>query len=388
MEKSKRIGQFVTKSTGEESYKCYIPNNLPPDPPILVPRFYSLLDKANVALGELNGIRTNLPSATLFLHTFTRKEAILSSQIEGTQSSLSDFLLFESQGKGSQKNDDDIEVANYISAMEYGLKRIKTMPLSRRLLCEIHSKLLVGGRGREKSPGEFRTSQNWIGGTRPGNAIYVPPPPEHLAECFSNLELFLHNEKVLFPYLIKSAIAHVQFETIHPFLDGNGRLGRLLITFMLCLNGLLKEPLLYLSLYFKKNRSQYYQLLQNVRETGDWESWIEFFLTGVYETAHQAFNTAQDIVALFSKDEEEIKKMKKDTAGVLKTYNYLKKHPISNTRNIVLSVQSSTQTVLRALRALESISLVQELTGKYNKKIFVYKSYINIINKGTELKSP
>ena len=385
MNKSKRVGQFVKKSTGEESYKCYIPNKLPPNPPISIEPFYALLDKANVALGELNGIRTNLPSADLFLHTFTRKEAILSSQIEGTQSSLSDFLLFENQEGSVKKSDDDIEVANYISAMDYGLKRIKKMPLSRKLLCEIHGKLLLSGRGKEKSPGAFRTSQNWIGGSRPGNAIYVPPPPEHLAQCFSDLELFLHNKKVLLPHLIKSAIAHVQFETIHPFLDGNGRLGRLLITFMLCLNGLLKEPLLYLSLYFKTHRTTYYKLLQNVRETGDWESWIEFFLTGVYETAHQAFETAQNIVALFDEDKNKIKKMKKDKAGVLKTYHYLKKHPISNTKKIGLAVQSSHQTVLRALKTLEHIGLVKELTGKYSNKIFVYKNYINIINKGTEL---
>ena len=386
MNKIKRIGRLITKSEGGETHRCYIPQPLPPNPPIQPEKFYKLLDKANVSLGELNGIRTNLPNASLFLHMFTRKEAVLSSQIEGTQSSLSDFLLFENKEENLKTNDDDIEVANYISAMNYGLKRIEKLPLSRRLLCEIHEKLLSSGRGMEKCPGEIRTSQNWIGGTRPGNAIFVPPSPEHIANCFGDFEKFLHDEKVLLPTLIKVAMAHVQFETIHPFLDGNGRLGRLLITFMLCISDLLKEPLLYLSLYFKHHREKYYTLLQNVRKTGDWESWIEFFLTGVYETSHQAFNTAQKIVSLFENDEEKIKKLNKDTAGVLKTYNSLKKHPISNTRKIVQSSQSSLQTVLRSLRSLEEAGLVKELTGKHNNKIFIYKNYINIINQGTELK--
>lgn len=386
MNKINRIGRLITKSEDGETYQCYIPQPLPPNPPIQPEKLYNLLDKANVSLGELNGIRTNLPNASLFLHIFIRKEAVLSSQIEGTQSSLSDFLLFENNRENLKINDDDIEVANYISAMDYGLKRIQELPLSRRLLCEIHKKLLSSGRGMEKSPGEIRISQNWIGGTGPGNAIFVPPPPEHIADCFGDFEKFLHDEKVLLPTLIKVAIAHVQFETIHPFLDGNGRLGRLLITFMLCITGLLKEPLLYLSLYFKLHREEYYTLLQKVRVTGDWESWIEFFLTGVYETSNQAFNTAQNIVSLFENDEEKIKSLKKDTAGVLKTYNFLKKHPISNTKNIVKSSQSSLQTILRSLRILEEIGLVKELTGKHNNKIFIYKNYINIINQGTELK--
>ena len=386
MDKIKRVGHFIKKSESGETYECYIPKLLPPHPPIQIEKFYNLLDKASVSLGELNGIKTNLLNASLFLHMFTRKEAVLSSQIEGTQSSLSDFLLFENNEEKLKTNADDIEVSNYISAMDYGLKRIHKLPLSRRLLCEIHEKLLSSGRGMEKHPGKVRTSQNWIGGTRPGDAVFVPPPPEYIADCFGDFEKFLNNEKVLLPTLIKVALAHVQFETIHPFLDGNGRLGRLLITFMLCISGLLKEPLLYLSLYFKHHRKKYYALLQNVRKTGDWESWIEFFLSGVYETSHQAFNTAQNIVSLFENDEEKIKNLNKDTAGVLKTYNFLKKHPISNTKKIVKSSQSSLQTVLRSLRVLEDIGLVKELTGKHNNKIFIYKKYIQIINEGTELK--
>ncbi len=386
MNKQKRVGSYIKKSVGGETYRCYIPHKLPPDPPIQVEKFYDLLDKANVSLGELNGIRTNLPSADLFLHTFTRKEAVLSSQIEGTQSSFSDFLLFENDPENKKAKDDDVEVANYISAMSYGLEKIKKLPLSRRLLCEIHGKLLASGRGKEKSPGDVRTSQNWIGGTRPGNAIFVPPPPEYVSDCLGELEKFLHSKKFPLPTLIKVAIVHVQFETIHPFLDGNGRLGRLLITFMLCLTGLLKEPLLYLSLYFKIHRKKYYDLLQTVRENGDWETWIEFFLTGVYDTAHQAFDTAQKLVTLFKTDEEKIKAQDKDTAGVLKAFNYLKTRPISNTKNIVKESQISLQTVLRSLKTLEELGLVKELTGKHNNKIFVYTDYMNILNKGTELK--
>ncbi len=386
MDRVKRqTGRFAEKSSHGEAYKCYIPQKLPPVPPIHIERFYGLLDQANVALGELNGIKVNLPDASLLLSAFSKKEAVLSSQIEGTQSSLSDYLLSESRGEDSKAGDDEREVANYMSAMEHGLQRIQSLPLSRRLLCEIHEKLLAGSRGGEKCPGEFRSSQNWIGGARPGNAVYVPPPPENLSECFGDFEKFLHDKETPLPVLIKIALAHVQFESIHPFLDGNGRLGRLLITFMLCLSGLLKEPLLYLSLYFKTRRPDYYRLLQSVRETGDWEAWIDFFLRAVHETAGQAFQAAQDIVSLFARDEDKIKRLGKDTAGVLKTYSCLKRRPIASVKNIVREAKSSHQTVLRSLRALEEISLARELTGRYRNKIFVYKSYIDIIDRGTEL---
>ena len=386
MNKKNRIGHYITQSIAGESYRCYIPKPLPPNPPIQTEKFYRLLDQAMVSLGELNGIKTILPNAELYLSLFAKKEAVLSSQIEGTQSSLSDFLQFEDNAKASSLKD-NIEIANYISAMDYGFKKIKKLPLSRRLFCEIHKKLLSNVRGSEKSPGEFRTSQNWIGGTRPGNAIFVPPPPEELSACFGVFEKFLNDKKVLLPNLIKVAIAHVQFEIIHPFLDGNGRLGRLLITFMLCINNLLKDPLLYLSLYFKKHQKKYYTLLQKVQIEGDWEAWIEFFLKGVCHTSKQACQTAQNIVSLFEKDEEKIQAQDKDTAGVLKTFSVLKKHPISNTKTIVQATQVSLQTVLRSLKTLQEIGLVTELTGGHNNKIFAYKDYLNIINEGTELKT-
>nr|WP_198027300.1 Fic family protein [Candidatus Paracaedibacter symbiosus] len=238
---------------------------------------YPLLDQANIALGRLDGMSMVLPDTSLFLYMYIRKEAVLSSQIEGTQSSLSDLLLFESQESPGVPLDDVTEVSCYVAAMNYGLVRLKELPLSLRLLREIHEKLMANGRGSLKLPGEFRSSQNWIGGSRPGNAQLVPTPPEYLIETLGAFEKFLHDENVKLPILIKAALAHVQFETIHPFLDGNGRLGRLLITFILCNEGILKQPLLYLSLYFKSNRQAYYDHLQSVRETGDWEAWIKFF---------------------------------------------------------------------------------------------------------------
>ena len=293
MDKKTRIGRYVKSSViGGEHYSAYIPQPLPPEPAIAMEEMYSLLDKANAALGRLDGMRIVLPSTSLFLYMYIRKEAVLSSQIEGTQSSLSDLLLFETEEAPGVPMDDVTEVSSYVSAMTYGLERIKELPLSLRLIREIHARLMNNSRGGTKQPGEFRTSQNWIGGSRPGNASFVPPPVENLMECLDNFEKFLHDESIKLPALIKAALAHAQFETIHPFLDGNGRLGRLLITFILCAEGILKEPLLYLSLYLKANRQAYYDHLQSVRETGNWEAWIKFFLIGVEETANQATETA------------------------------------------------------------------------------------------------
>jgi Fic family protein len=242
MDKSKRLGQSLRQGSFEEVYTSYIPKPLPPEPPLEMDRLYLLLDKANTALGRLDGMSMVLPDSSLFLYMYVRKEAVLSSQIEGTQSSLSDLLLFENQDAPGAPIDDVTEVSNYVAAMSYGLERLKEFPLSLRLMREIHEKLMTTGRGSQMQPGEFRTSQNWIGGTRPGNAKFVPPPPEYLMECLDGFEKFLHDEKVKLPVLLKAALAHLQFETIHPFLDGNGRLGRLLITFILCVEGVLKEP--------------------------------------------------------------------------------------------------------------------------------------------------
>jgi Fic family protein len=276
-------GYYVPlSSVGGEHARAFIPKPLPPEPPLKLDlEIQRLVEKAMLAVGRLDGLATVLPEPAIFIYSYVRKEAVLSSQIEGTQSSLSDLLLFEKEGLAGVPLDDVREVSNYVAAMNYGLERLKDLPLSSRLLREIHKVLLAKGRGNEKEPGEFRRSQNWVGGSRPGNAVFVPPPPDQLGECFGALEKFLHNDPVKTPLLIKAALAHVQFETIHPFLDGNGRLGRLLITFLFCAEGALREPLLYLSLYFKQHRQQYYDLLQSVRLNGDWEAWLRFFLTGV-----------------------------------------------------------------------------------------------------------
>ena len=384
MDKKHRIGEYVQCSVGGEQYSAYVPQDLPPVPPLNMDELYPLLDQASTALGRLDGMSMVLPDHSLFLYMYVRKEAVLSSQIEGTQSSLSDLLLFETEEAPGAPIDDVQEVSNYVTAMNYGLERLKEFPLSLRLIREIHEKLMTGARGGNKMPGEFRSSQNWIGGSRPGDAKFVPPPPERLMEKLDTFEKFLHDETVKMPALIKAALAHVQFETIHPFLDGNGRVGRLLITFILCVEGILKEPLLYLSLYFKANRQAYYDHLQSVRETGDWEAWIRFFLTGVIDTANQATETAQAIMALFDKDRNKIEEAGKPTAAVLTIHNYFQSHPISNTTKIKEACGLSLPTVLRALAALEKQGIIEEITGKERHKVFVYREYLDILSKGTE----
>jgi Fic family protein len=386
MDKKKRIGLYVESSAVRgERYKAYIPQNLPPaNPPLDMADLYVLLDQASTVLGRLDGMSTLLPDRSLYLYMYIRKEAVLSSQIEGTQSSLSDLLLFENQEVPGVPIDDVTEVSCYVSAMNYGLERLKTFPLSLRLIREIHGKLMEKGRGSHQHPGEFRTSQNWIGGSSPGNAVFVPPPPERMMEVLGELEKFFHDDKQKLPPLIKAALAHVQFETIHPFLDGNGRLGRLLIIFILCAEGVLKEPLLYLSLYFKANRQAYYDYLQSVRETGDWESWIKFFLKGVIETGNQANETAQTILHLFNKDRAIIEKYAKSTTTDLTVYTYLQHHLLSNTTKIREACGISLPTVIRSMATLEKLGIIKEITGKQRHKIFVYKEYLDILDKGTE----
>ncbi|MFT6333082.1 MAG: Fic family protein [Lentimonas sp.] len=382
--KKDRIGKYVKSSiVSGETFNSYIPSNLPPEPPIDLSEIYPLLDKANTALGRLDGISLVLPDPSLFLYMYVRKEAVLSSQIEGAQSSLSDLLLFENNGQSSHNLFDDVtEVSSYVAAMNYSIERLEKLPLSLRLIREAHEKLMNNSRGNNKNPGEFRTSQNWIGGSRPGNALFVPPPAEKLMDCLDNFEKFLHDEKVKMPILIRAAIAHVQFETIHPFLDGNGRIGRLLITLMLCNDGILKQPSLYLSLYFKANRQEYYNHLQNIRETGDFESWIKFFLTGVEKTSNGAVTTAKNIINLFNQDSNLIETSDKCTPAILAIYKYLQKSPITNTGKIKEECKISLPTIIRNMENLEYLGIVEEVTKKERHKIFVYKKYLEILNDG------
>ncbi len=378
-----RVGESIQCSVAGEVYSAYVPKALPPTPAIEMEKIYPLLDQANVALGRLDGLSIILPDPSLFLYMFIRKEAVLSSQIEGTQSTLSDLLSFENHEATGAPNHDVVEVSNYVAAMEHGLKRVHDgFPLSLRLIREMHEVLLSKGRGSSQQPGEFRRSQNWIGGTRPGNAKYVPPPPEKVMDLLGSLENFLHDETVLLPTLVKAALAHHQFETIHPFLDGNGRLGRLLITFILCAGEMVRKPMLYLSLYFKTHRQSYYDHLQLVRETGDWEEWIQFFLKGVVETANQAIMTAQIILKLFAGDRKKIESMGNPPASMLIIHHYLQRYPITEAKKIVEICKVSLPTANKSLHHLRELGIVREITGKARNKIYVYQKYLDILNEG------
>jgi len=384
MKNSDRAGSYIVASTAGESYKAFIPHPLPPNPPLQFDaEHHELIEKANLSLGRLDGLTTFLPDTSMFLYYYVRKEAVLSSQIEGTQSSLSDLLLYENHEVPGVPLDDVVEVSQYVAAMDYGLKRLKSdFPLSLRLIREIHGVLLSKGRGSTKTPGEFRRSQNWIGGSRPGTARFVPPPPDKVMECMGALEKFFHEERM--PVLIKAALSHVQFETIHPFLDGNGRVGRLLITLLFCSHNVLREPMLYLSLYFKKNRLQYYDLLQRVRTEGDWEGWLRFFLTGVHETAEQAAHACQSIMRVFDADRHKIEKLGRPAISVLRVHQMLQRKPILSALSGAKETGLTRQTVLTALKQLQKIKIVRELTGKERDRLFVYDDYLKILSEGTE----
>lgn len=385
--KRKLQGHHKTISTDGEKAKAFVPAPLPPTPPIVwTPELREKFDQAHVALGRLDSVSKLLPAATLFLYMYVRKEAVLSSMIEGTQSSLSDLLLFEMDEEPGVPLDDVQEVSNYVAALYHGLKLLeKGLPLSLRLIKVIHGVLLSKGRGSKHTPGEFRKSQNWIGGTRPGNAAFVPPPVEDLMECLGKFELFLHDQPEPTPSLLKAALAHVQFETIHPFLDGNGRLGRLLITLLLCEQKVLREPMLYLSLYFKTHRQYYYELLNKVRTSGDWEAWLDFFAEAVIVTATQAVETTQQLLDLSNKDKEKIGGLGRATASTLQVHRTLVEHPIATSGWLVEKTGITPATVNKALNHLVRLGIVRELTAKRRNRLFSYSEYIEILNEGTEL---
>jgi Fic family protein len=377
-----RLGRFIETSLGGERVRAFVPPPLPPNPPVKMDGLLSRLSTADRALGRLDGITMLVPDHALFLYMYVRKEAVLSSQIEGTQSTLSDLLLFETEAARGQPVDDIREVSNYVDAMMYGLERLDSLPLSLRLIREMHVRLLAGGRGGTKSPGEFRTSQNWIGGTRPGNAMYVPPPVNELMSCLDALERFIHTETPEFPPLIKAGLIHVQFESIHPFLDGNGRLGRLLVTLYLCQQQVLKQPLLYLSLYFKANRPDYYRLLQAVREQGAWEPWLEFFLDGVAETADQAFATGARIVDLFKTDREHIAATGDRGGSALRMHELFQKSPFVTAPKARTITGLTTPTINSALDDLQKLGIVEEVTGRKRGRVYCYSAYMNLLSEG------
>ncbi len=383
--KNLRLGAYVETSTGGERVRAYVPAPLPPDPPLDLARFMRLYERAMAAVGRLDGVVTVLPSTPLFLYMYVRKEALLSSQIEGTQSSLSDLLLFENDEATAVPLDDVTEVSNYVAAVEHGVSRIRGgFPLSLRLIREMHAILLRSGRGAAKQPGEFRRSQNWIGGTRPGNALFVPPPPNLLDGCLGALERFFHSEDPALPPLIRAGLAHVQFETIHPFLDGNGRLGRLLITLILCEAGVLREPILYLSLFLKSHRNDYYRLLQEVRQAGTWETWIEFFLTGVAETAEQAVATARELIAMFDADRQKIAGVGRAAPSALRVHELMQAHPIVTIQTVSSRLGVSFATARGALEKLAVVGMVRETTGRRRGRIYAYTAYLALLDRGTD----
>jgi cell filamentation protein, protein adenylyltransferase len=383
---NREAGQTITSTVGGESYQAYLPAPLPPDPPLALDgELLQWLEKANRAIGRLDGISDGLPDSHLFLYQYVRKEALLSSQIEGTQSSFSDLLLFEMGEAPGVPLDDVREVSSYIAAMNHGLERLGAgFPLSLRLLREIHAILLRHGRGAHKQPGEFRRSQNWLGGSRPGNAVFVPPPPEYLMECLDPFERFLHDETGPTPVLLKASLAHVQFETIHPFLDGNGRLGRLLITLILINEGVLREPLLYLSLYFKIHRSDYYDHLQRVRLQGDWEGWLRFFLQGVFETARQAVESARTVLDLFEQDRERIGGLGRIAGSCLQLHQRLRQKAVVNIPDSARELEINRTTISNCIRRLQELGIVREITGQRRNRLFVYDRYVQILSEGTE----
>jgi Fic family protein len=371
-------GRYVAVAAADEPFKAFIPAPLPPDPPVawshaLRRRF----DDALVALGRLDAVTAHLPNASLLLYSFVRKEAVLSSQIEGTQSSLADLLLYEVDEEPGVPVEDAREVSRCVDALEHGLKKLKGgLPLSTRLFCEMHRVLLAHPRGRGKAAGEIRRTQVWIGGTRPGNAAFVPPPANEVADGLKHLERFLNDVPEATPPLIKAALAHVQFETIHPFLDGNGRIGRLLIVLGLVADGVLSAPMFYPSLFFKKHRSQYYDLLNGVRLNGDWERWLDFFAEGVHVSATQAVETANSLLAMVKRDRERIAGLGRAAPSALAIHEAMQRQPIATAASLVKATSITPPTVNKSLAHLEELGIVNELTKRRRGRVFSYRRYV------------
>jgi Fic family protein len=380
-------GRYLTDRRTEEPYKIFLPNPLPPKPPLQIDAsLREDYDTALLSLGRLDSVTTILPDTDIFLYMYVRKEAVLSSQIEGTQSSLSDLLLFELEEAPGVPLDDVVEVSNYVAALAHGLKRLNEgFPLSNRLIREVHGVLLAKGRGSDKEPGEFRRSQNWIGGSRPGNALFVPPPPERLDEAMAMLEKFLHDIPERTAALLKCALAHVQFETIHPFLDGNGRIGRLLIALLLAEEKVLHRPLLYLSLYFKQHRKRYYDLLQKVRLEGDWEEWLHFFFTGIREISEGAVMTVRKLSEIADSDRRKIEGLGRVSGSALRVQRVLQKRPLGSIPFLRKETGLSAPAVTKAVLALRDAGIIEEITGKKRNRLFCYEEYLAVLNKGTEV---
>ena len=374
-----RAGRYIQQTTG---YRAFIPNALPPNPDIAFDgELRTLLSNADRDIARLDAISTLLPNPDLFVAMYVRYEAVLSSQIEGTQSTLEDVLAFEAQGTSNDTPKDVEEVVNYVRAMNHGLRRLDELPLSLRLLCEIHGELMHNVRGGEKTPGAFRTSQNWIGpdGSSLATASFVPPPPHELMNTLGDLEKFLHDGKTSVPLLIRCGLAHAQFETIHPFLDGNGRVGRLLITLILCEERALSRPLLYLSVFLKANRAEYYDRLTAVREHGHWEQWLKFFLRGISQTAKAATRTATDIVHMREAHRSAVVK----SAKTLKLLDSLLQQPVTSPKRIAEIVGCTHPTAVKLARDLEARGWLHEVTGFERNRLYRYQPYLALFHRET-----
>ena len=382
----RNTGSYVTTSTSGENVEAFIPNPLPPNPSLVWDgNLATLLSEASSSLGRLDGSARVLPNKELFIDAYIKKEAVLSSQIEGTHSSLSDLYRYEHDGK-ADIGSDVVEVSNYVKAMEHGIARLRGgFPLSNRLIREIHEVLMSRGVGENKTPGEFRRSQVWLGGTRPGNAEFVPPPHTRVAECMGELELFLHASDDGIPPLVRAALAHVQFETIHPFLDGNGRVGRLLITFLLINAGVLNDPVLYLSLYLKTHRNRYYELLnESGRRTGDWEAWLTFFLEGIIETADNAYRTTDRLGRMLDEDRILIGETGRRSGSGLKVFNELMTRPEISVSQAASATELSFPAASSALQLLGDMGIVNEITGRSAGRVFRYNRYLETLEEGVE----
>lgn len=378
-----RAGAYVRQPEG---FRAFVPAPFPPSDLRLEGHLQDLLERAAIALGRLVGASEILPDPDLFLYMYVRREAVLSSQIEGTQASLIDLLEYEAQVEKSERRIDVLEISNYVSALRYGLERSREFPMSLRLIRDIHGVLMEGVRGGEpaKTPGEFRTSQNWIGGPTPATARFVPPPVHEMKRSLHEFELFLHADDSL-PTLVRVGLAHAQFETIHPFQDGNGRIGRLLITFLLAHEGILSEPLLYLSIFFKRHRQEYYDRLQSIRDQDDWEGWLEFFLQGVETVSGEATQTARQIVRLREEKRALVaERLGRRSGSALVLLEHLFRQPYVDVKKVA-EVTSLSQPAANALaNAMEQAGIVSEVTGKQKYRIFGFLEYLALFSERAE----
>lgn len=383
----RKVGNYEPAWIQDKQVNAFVPFPLPPDPPLQwSPELSQLRDEANQALGRLDGIVRILPEKRLFLYQYVRKEAVVSSQIEGTQSSLKDLLMYELQEAPGVPLDDVREVSNYVAALDHGLQRLREgqLPLSLRLIREMHGILLRDGRGQDQAPGEFRRAQVFLGALNPPRIQFVPPPPQRLMECLDPFEKFLHNQPEATPVLLKAGLAHVQFETIHPFMDGNGRLGRLLITLLLCAEQALAEPLLYLSLFFKQNRLEYYDRLQRVRTHGDWEGWLAFFFEGVRNIAQSAVVTAEQMLGLFAEHRSQLQQLGRGAGSLVRVHQLLQETPIIGIPNAAERLMMSRPAVRTAVSTMEQLGIVREITGRQRNRLYAYQPYLDILSEGTE----